>query len=587
MATELSIDTDPAVNDEALVRAALKGSDSAFEAIFHRHGPRLWNFACALSDHQFDDAQDLMQETFLRAHHRLHTLRSPAALGSWLAILMRRLATNRRTRTRHRADLLDAYPIDDSLASSGYASTPEEAYLSRELGAAIDLALGQLTLSSRRIFTAFHVEGQSIAEISAATGLSVGAVKARLFQSRQKLKKELETMAPETTLPREMPETLNIVLMGSYEHENDPLHPHRLTRQLLPRRLLFACRKAPQSPAELAQCLHADRAYIEDILPDLVRSELMEEVFPGRYRTDFLYATRSEYDDIKRNIPFIDEGVDILRKHIPRLKSALQETDLVRHQGYTWSQLSWIALPVWIASRGLSRQVDRSPEWGKHRIWTYPIRPVDFWHLLGLANTQGGFQVDSRSNETDTCGIAFSQAVANLDLETRELLDTNDQGRNQERYIGRLSRGPLAEEQLLEGVACPTKEKEMLARYMERGFIRRMEDGRLECAIPIVTTEDDAKLGAVVDEICAELTKGMLDRTLSAFVQQIEDLGFQHLLAQPHYLGFLGFLIANSQLIRSCIETGLLTPPADPDPNFGYWAWHQAPNLMKSWSKGR
>ena len=390
-------------------------------------------------------------------------------------------------------------------------------------------------------------------------------------------------MAPEATLPREMPESLNIVLMGSYQHENDPLHPHRLTRQLLPRRLLFACRKAPQSAAELAQCLHADRAYIEDILPDLVSSELMEEVFPGRYRTDFLFATRSEYDEIRHNVPFIGEGVDILRKNIPRLKETLQETDLIRRQGYTWSQLSWIALPVWITSRGLGRQVDSSPEWGKHRIWTYPIRPVDFWHLLGLADTQGEFKVDARSSESDTRGMAFSQAVSDLDFEAREMIDSKDQ----ERYIGRLSRGPQTEEQLLEGARGPMEEKEKLARYVERGFIRHSNDGRLECAVPIVTTEDDAKLVAVVDEVCAELAEGMLDRTLSAFVQQVEDLGFQHLLTQPHYLGFLGFLIATSQLIRSCIETGLLTPPVDPDPNFGYWTWYEAPHLMKSWSKGR
>jgi RNA polymerase sigma-70 factor, ECF subfamily len=584
MATELSIDTGPA-DDEALVHAALKGSDSAFETIFHRHGPRLWNFACALSDHQFDDAQDLVQETFLRAHHRLHTLRSPAALGSWLATLMRRLATNRHTRARHRADLLDTYPIDSSPISSGYASTPEEAYLSRELGAAIDAALGRLTLSSRRIFTAFHVEGQSIAEISAATGLSIGAVKARLFQSRQKLKKELETMAPEATLPREMPETLNMVHMGSYQHENDPLHPHRLTRQLLPRRLLFACRKAPQSASELAQCLHADQAYIEDILPDLVSSELMEEVFPGRYRTDFLFVTKGEFTEIVRNLPFIDEGVGIIRKNIPRLKKTLQETSLIRRQGYTWSQLSWIAIPVWITSRGLGRQIDRSPEWSKHRIWVYPIRPVDFWHLLGLADLQqqDAFSVDARSNEGDTHGMAFAQAVANLGHEARKPIDFCDL----DRYIGRLSHGPLTEEQLLEGARYPEEEKEKLARYIEREFIRRSGNGQLECAIPIVTAEDDAKLVAVIDEICAELADKMLDPSLSAFVRQVEDLGFQHLLAQPHYLGFLGSLIANSQLVRSCVENRLLTPPEKPDPTFGYWAWHEAPNLMKSWSKGR
>ena len=191
--------------------------------------------------------------------------------------------------------------------------------------------------------------------------------------------------------------------------------------------------------------------------------------------------------------------------------------------------------------------------------------------------------VDARSTEGDTHGMAFAQAVANLGHEARELIDFNDL----DRYIGRLSCGPLAEEQLLEGARHLEEEKEKLARYIERGFIRPSNSGELECAVPIVTAEDDAKLIDVVDEICIELAEKMLVPSLSAFVQQVEDLGFQHLLAQPHYLGFLGSLIATSQLVRSCVENRLLTPPEKPDPTFGYWAWHDAPNLMKSWSKGR
>lgn len=585
MAAELHIGFGPR-DDASLAHAAQQGDESAFAAIFDRYSTRLWNFACALSDGQFDAAQDLLQETFVRAYHRLHTLESPGALGSWLATLMRRVAANRRARTRRRTDLLDDRAADIPSAVFGAGGrNPEETYLSRELGETIHRALNRLSHSSRQIFVSFHVDGHSIAEISEETGLSVGAVKARLFQSRQKLKKELELMAPETTMPREIPAVLNIIHMGELQHQDDPLHPIRLTRGLLPRRLLYACRKGSKNPDELAQLLDADRAYVEDIVPDLVAGELLEEPHPGTYQTAFLFATRGELDDITRDNPFVDEGLGILRRQLPKLKRVLQDTDLVRRQGYDWSHLSWIALSVWIASRGLGRQVDRSPEWGKHRVWVYPIRPVAFWHQLGLADAGQGdlFSVDCRSSERDRCGMAFALAVQNLGYEPREEIDTHDQ----DRCFSRLSSGPSSEDDLLEGAKFPAEMREKLARYVESGFIRRAADDTFTLAVPLVTADDDAKLGAVVDEICAELGGELLDRALNTFVRKVDEFGFQHLLAQPHYLGFVGFLIVTSQLVRNCIDAGLLTVPESPDPNFGYWAWHEAPWLMKSWSKGR
>ena len=88
------MDGGPSVHIGPETDDARDGSEKAFEAIYARHSERLWPYACAMSD-DFDDAQDLMQETFVRAYQRLHTLRSPQALASWLATLMSRLAAGR------------------------------------------------------------------------------------------------------------------------------------------------------------------------------------------------------------------------------------------------------------------------------------------------------------------------------------------------------------------------------------------------------------------------------------------------------------------------------------------------------------
>ena len=156
-------------------------------------------FACGLSNDHFDGAQDLVQETFVRAYAQLHTVHSSHFLGTWLATLMRRLAASRYAQAQRCSELLGEYTSDDAapVAMSPPGQTPEEAYMSHQLGASIDAALQQLTTTLREIFTAFHSDGRSIAEISATTDISIGAVKARLFQSRKKLRKELQTMAPE------------------------------------------------------------------------------------------------------------------------------------------------------------------------------------------------------------------------------------------------------------------------------------------------------------------------------------------------------------------------------------------------------
>ena len=588
MAPNTFIRPSPETDDGALVRAAQKGNEKAFSVLFDKYASRLWPRACAMSDNRFDDARDLIQETFLRAYYRLHTLQNPQALQSWLTTMMGRLATTRRGLRNHRAELLANHGgevVPDSV--SIFSRTPEEEFLSQELQDALEQALNHLTATSREIFKAFYVDGHSIMEVAARTGLSAGAVKSRLLQSRKKLRKELVAMVPETTMPSEIPEALNIALMGNYEHENDPLHPNRLTQRLLPRRVLYACRKIPRSTQELSKYLRVDPVYVEDLVPDMVRGELLDEPVEGSYQTSFLFVNKIELAEIVDNLSFVREGVSIIKKHVPRLRSAMEETTLVREQGYEWPHLAWIAITVWIASRGLGRQVANSPEWGQLRILTYPVRPVDFWHLMGLADTtvKDFFSVDAVSTESDQSGMAFpfSLPTAHPNEAPKGFIKFPDL----DRYVGRLSRGPVNEEALLEDAAFPQQEKEKLARYVAKGFIKRTEENTFRLDVPTVIAEDDEKLAEVVDEICAELAPSILDQALSGFKRKVEDAGFEHLLAQPYYLGFVGFLVAASELVRGCIEEQLLTMPNEPDPNFGYWTWYHAPNLMKSWSKGR
>ena len=567
------------VDDAHLVAAAQEGHEWAFARLFERHSARLWPYACALSGGEIDEAQDLLQETFVRAYSRLGELQSGAAFHAWLRTLAYRLALDRGDKQQHRDQLLARY----AMVVEG-ERTPEQRLLSRELGAAIAEAAQSLSESSRHIFTAFHIEDKSIMEISEEMGLSVGAVKARLFQGRKRLRKELENMAPETTMPMETPETFYFDIFGERGRQHEPLHPLRQTDNLLAKRLLYFCRKGAKSVEELARLLHADRAYVQDIVPGLMEGEILEEPFPGRYQTAFLFMARQEYLPLEESVHSVREGVAILKRRLPQLREALSHTSLCGWQGFTWEELAWIALPEWIVVRGLGRQVPSLPNWGKHRILTYPLRPVDFWYLLGHCGVEqepsfrvGGAQVSG--GDMGMGNIAEPRLMVGGDC--MKLLRFADL----DRFVGRLCEGPISEEDLLDD--ADEEERSRLAEYSKEGYLVQLEDGRWRLGMPVVTGEDEDRLIGTVDAICAELAGNVLDGAITAFAEKVDELEFSHLLGQPHYLGFLGFSTACKQLIIACREEGLIPDPVDPPKGFGCHAWYGAPRIMRAWSKGR
>ena len=570
------------IDDAYLVAAAQEGHEWAFARLFERHSARLWPYICILSGGEIDEAQDLLQETFVRAWSRLGELQAGAAFHAWLRTLAYRLAFDRRDKQQHRDQLLARY----AMVEEG-ERTPEQRLLSREIGAAIAEAAQGLSESSRRIFTAFHIEDKSIMEISEEMGLSVGAVKARLFQGRKKLRKELEDMAPETTMPMETPETLDIEVLGSCENQHDPLHPLRQTDNLLAKRLLYFCRKGAKSAEELARLLHADRAYVQDIVPGLVEGEMLEEPFPGRYQTAFLFAARQEYLPLEESVHSVREGVAILKRRLPQLREALGHTSLCGWQGFTWEELAWIALPQWIIMRGLGRQVSSLPNWGKHRILTYPLRPVDFWYLVGNcgAEKEPSLWFAGMMTEWDDMGMGnVAEPRLMVGGDYRKILQDEDF----DRFVGRLCEGPISEEDLFDDEDDEDEgARSRLAEYSEEGYLVQLEDGRWRLGMPVVTGADEEQLMGTIDAICAELAGNVLDGAITAFAAKVDELEFSHLLGQPHYLGFLGFVMACKELMVACREEGLMPDPVNPPKGFGCHAWYGAPRIMRAWSKGR
>lgn len=184
--------------DAAQVAQVLGGDRDAFRVLVERHSRSVFRLAYRMTGNQAD-AEEVVQEAFLRAYRRLDRFEERANFGTWVyrigvncaLDLMRKRKTEMEQRvTQHASDEEDRPDLMESAASSD--PTPDRIALSGELKEHVEAAMKLLSPVERTAFVLRHHEGRSIEEIGAVLKLSVGATKNSVFRAVQKLRKELE-----------------------------------------------------------------------------------------------------------------------------------------------------------------------------------------------------------------------------------------------------------------------------------------------------------------------------------------------------------------------------------------------------------
>ena len=171
--------------DLPLARAAAKGDLSAFEALYRRHLGRVHGVIARLVGHHGARAEDLTQDTFVRAWQALPGYRFESAFGTWL----HRLAVNTALmdlRARRSRPSLDGY--EDALAGLG---THDSAGHATALGLDLERAVATLPPRARAVLVLYDVEGWKHEEIADALGMAVGSSKAQLHRARGLLRARL------------------------------------------------------------------------------------------------------------------------------------------------------------------------------------------------------------------------------------------------------------------------------------------------------------------------------------------------------------------------------------------------------------
>lgn len=187
--------TETASDDLALVRACKNGDCAAFEEIVRRYDRKLFRIAQYLM-HNREDAEDAVQEAFLKAYQHLDQFREAAKFSTWLT----RIAMNQclmKLRKRHSAKEVsiegDSQSDEGSLPIeiADWAPNPEDLYQTTQLREILRKTLQELGPGLRVVFVLKDIEGLSLEQTAEALGLSITAVKARSFRARLQLRERL------------------------------------------------------------------------------------------------------------------------------------------------------------------------------------------------------------------------------------------------------------------------------------------------------------------------------------------------------------------------------------------------------------
>lgn len=171
----------------AWVEASRKGDGEAFRLLYRRFAPSVHAVAVARSGPA--EAEDLVQEAFLAAHGRLHSLREAAKFGPWLLAIARNAAVDLH---RRRA----ARPREEPLPEEGLPARPAEAGEDGELRLRVLAGVRALPEAYRETLLMRLMEGMTGPEIAAATGLTHGSVRVNLHRGMDLLREQLAEEAP-------------------------------------------------------------------------------------------------------------------------------------------------------------------------------------------------------------------------------------------------------------------------------------------------------------------------------------------------------------------------------------------------------
>jgi RNA polymerase sigma-70 factor (ECF subfamily) len=178
--------------DRDLVVRALEGVQEAFEAIVRNYQRRVYAVALRMT-RRHEVADDIAQETFVRAYTQLHRFELGRPLAPWLIRIAMNLSINHLTgRVKRERPLEDEKTVDRIGMADENSPDPLKSLLSAEFTRALAQAVEELPAEQKAVFVLRVNEEMRYEEIAESLGISPGTVMSRLYRARTKLKEMLK-----------------------------------------------------------------------------------------------------------------------------------------------------------------------------------------------------------------------------------------------------------------------------------------------------------------------------------------------------------------------------------------------------------
>ncbi len=177
--------------DQVLVDCVLNGDKRAFELLVLKYQRKLMRLVLYfVKDHA--EAEDVVQETFIKAYRALPNFRGESAFYTWLYRIGVNNAKNQLVIQKKKAENIAESSTDDNQAYTGHASegesefsTPESVLASKQLAETVNSAMEQLPDELRIAISLREIEGLSYEEIAEMMECPIGTVRSRIFRARE------------------------------------------------------------------------------------------------------------------------------------------------------------------------------------------------------------------------------------------------------------------------------------------------------------------------------------------------------------------------------------------------------------------
>lgn len=184
------------MDETELVRRTCAGEREAFRAIMQRHNQRLFRIARSISRNE-SEAEDVLQEAYLRAFANLRTFRGESGLLTWLTRIVINEANGRLRKRRHLVGMEQIEVAQGNGAEvimfpyAGTAMTPEQDAARMQIRRLLESAIDDLPDGFRVVFVMREIEDCSVAETAESLGIPEETVKTRLYRARRLLRSVL------------------------------------------------------------------------------------------------------------------------------------------------------------------------------------------------------------------------------------------------------------------------------------------------------------------------------------------------------------------------------------------------------------